>query len=560
MAATLIEPVWAMVTRYLALYQPWTELYKGHSSSVASLGLKYTILPPALIAPRALAGRHYTLFLASAVSLASNGLAVALGGLFDIGLRTKVTLELPLSPSMDTQIQTKRIGIKTTLADVSGTFAEDGGEHWLAAKMLRKKNTPLLPWISTKFYFLPFERDGTVGSALDLTSARTWGFGVNLNCELLEGDVYGQQSWAGVSGGSVPTPAVALNVTIPTADGGVIRCNNSLVAFTVNSLKTGRFAGEYLYGLGPTDRADKEAEDFCNSLLVVGWSRGEITVAERNDSTASYTMDMGTYANTTILCMQRIASAEFNVVVDNDGYVQRLERLTRFTYDDSSLFNYSTTITSFKSQLSTIIRTNPSNGIDTGEMHNGIAPNTLPYSLMNLSISEQSSLSLQDMPPPSYEDAQKVFQDFYSQIAAIVISQNSERVFRSMTKDGGKKPQISGWIFPGHNRVLMDPVMFCISTALLGFSAIASVVIFTARPKRFLPRLPNTLAAEIGFFYASEALKDMAGTANMTSAMRERHLARLGGQYGYGKFIGKDGKVHLGVERMGPISDFKEAL
>src|SRR5205807_5993899 len=102
--ATLIEPLWVVVTRYLALYQPWTQLSRGHSTSAASLGLKYTNLPPVLIAPRALAGSHYILSLASLVVLASNGLAVALGGLFDSGPRpvsTAMTFELPLSPSID---------------------------------------------------------------------------------------------------------------------------------------------------------------------------------------------------------------------------------------------------------------------------------------------------------------------------------------------------------------------------------------------------------------------------------------------------------------------------
>ena len=547
-----------VITRYLSLYQPWTELNRGQSTSSASLGLTYTNLPPVLIAPRALAGGNFILFLASALVLASNGLAVALGGLFDTSLRdtnNTMTFELPLSSSIDTQIQTTERGIKTTLADVSETFAVDGEEHWMIAKLFETT-----PWTERGFYFLPFEWNKTARSELNSASARTRGFGVDLTCELLEGDVYGQQSWAGVSGGSVPKPAAALNVTIPTADGGVIRCNNPLVEFTVDSLKTGHFAGEYLYGLGPTDRVDKEAEDFCNSLIVVGWSRGEITVGERNDSTASYTMDMSTYANTTILCIQRISSAEFNVVLDARDNPSP-HRLTPFTYDDSSFFNHSTTITSFKSQLSTIIRTNPFNGRDTGGMHNDISPNTLPHSLMDFLRSEQgqSSLSLPDTPPPSFEDAQTTFQDFYSWMAAIVISQNSERIFRSTTKDGGKKPQTSGWISYQQSRVSMDPVMFYIATALLGFSTIASLIIFTARPKRFMPRLPNTLAAEIGFFYASEALKDTAGTASMTSALRERHLANLGWKYGYGKFMGKDGNVHLGVERMGPIRDFKEA-
>ena len=156
--ATLIEPVWVVVTRYLALYQSWTELNRGHSSSAASLGLKYTNLPPVLIAPRTLAGRHYILFLDSAVALAFNGLAVALGGLFDTTLRATtntMTFELPLSTNIDTQIQTKAKGIKPTLADVSGTFTVDGGEYWMIAK---ESQSP--PWTSGGFYFLPFEWNG----------------------------------------------------------------------------------------------------------------------------------------------------------------------------------------------------------------------------------------------------------------------------------------------------------------------------------------------------------------------------------------------------------------
>ena len=314
------------------------------------------------MAPRALAGGNFILFLASALVLAPTGLAVALGGLFDTSLRATnntMTFHLPLSTSIDTQIQTTARGIKITLGDVSGTFAVDGEEHWMIAKIFETT-----PWTERGFHFLPFERNKTARSALNFASARTRGFGVDLSCELLEGDVYGQQSWAGVSGGSIPKPAAALNVTIPTAGGGVIRCNNSLVEFMVDSLKTGHFAGEYLYGLGPTDRVDNEAEYFCNSLIVVGWSRGEITVGEWNDSTASYTMDMSTYVNTTILCMQRIPSTEFNVFLDAEDNPWP-HRLTPLTYDGSSFFNRSTAITSFKSQLSTIIRTNPFNGRDT---------------------------------------------------------------------------------------------------------------------------------------------------------------------------------------------------
>ena len=535
-----------VITRYLALYQPWTELNRGHSSPASSLGLKYTNLPPVLIAPRALAGNHYILSLASIVVLASNGLAVALGGLFDVGPRpvsVAMTFELPLSASIDTQ----PTGFRST-------FANDVEEHWLIA-LDNLTGTSLPPWIAPEFYFLPFEWNTTAGNALDLMSANTWGFGANLTCKLLAGDVYGQRSWVGQSGGPFPGPTIGLSLTIPMASGAEARCNSPSQWFSLKSLGTGRFAGEYLYALVATDREYREVEDFCNSLLVMGWSRG--SVGKRNGGIRDFVVDTTTYENTTILCAPQISSAEFNVVVDNKGHVQKFKRLTPFTYDDSAIFNHSTTIASFKAQLNTIIQLSPYAISDTAWMHSDQHPRGLPHYFIESAA--QAPLCDPSTPPPSFEDAQRGFQEFYSRFASIAIGQHSQRVFRSTTKDGGRKPQTSGQIISVQNRVSMDPVMFYIAIVLLGFSTLASAVIFNARPRRFLPRLPITLAAEIGFFYASEALEDTAGTAHMSSAMRQKHLANLGLEYGYGKFMGRDGKLHLGVERMGPIDDFKEA-
>ena len=553
-----MEPLWVVVTRYLAVYQPWTELNKGHASSAASLGLKYTNLPPVLIAPRALAGGHYILSLASIVVLVCNGLAVALGGLFDSGplpISTATTFELPLSPRIETQIYL--IGGQSMAQRAgslyAGTFAKDD-EYWLIA-LTNLTGTPLPPWIAPEFYFLPFEWNTTAVNASGLRSANTWGFGANMTCKLLSADLYGQPSWvAGYN--DLVLPVGALNFKIPTANGSEVRCSNSDAEMRAKALLAGRFAGEYLYGLVPTDIDDKAAEDPCGSFLVMGWNRGSVTLEPgKSLDQASRTIDTGTYKDTAILCTQRISSAEFNVVVDSNGFVQRFKRLTPFSYDNSSLFSNSTAIANFKAQLNTLIRKNWA--LDLGAAHNDQYPHSLPHyyieSLGNRSFCDPSK------PPPSFEDAQRGFQRFYSWFAPIVIGQNSKRIFRSTTKDGGRKPQTSGYRISIQDRVSMDPVMFYIATLLLGFSTIASIVVFTARPKKILPRIPDSLAAEIGFFYASEALEDTAGTAYMSSGMRERHLAKLGWEYGYGKFMGKGGKLRSGVERMGPIADFKEA-
>ena len=106
----------------------------------------------------------------------------------------------------------------------------------------------------------------------------------------------------------------------------------------------------------------------------------------------------------------------------------------------------------------------------------------------------------------------------------------------------------------------MDPVMFYIAVAILGFQLIVGTIIFVSTPRHLLPKFPYNLASEISFFHASSALSDVAGTANMSSAMRNRHLKRLGGTYGYGRFKGSDGESHVGIERMSMIRGYKEAV
>jgi len=106
----------------------------------------------------------------------------------------------------------------------------------------------------------------------------------------------------------------------------------------------------------------------------------------------------------------------------------------------------------------------------------------------------------------------------------------------------------------------MDPVMIYIAVAILGFQLIAGTIILASTPRRLLPRLPLSLASEISFFHASHALSDVAGTANMSSGVRSRHLKRLGGTYGYGRFKGSDGERHVGVERMSMIRGYKEPV
>ena len=131
---------------------------------------------------------------------------------------------------------------------------------------------------------------------------------------------------------------------------------------------------------------------------------------------------------------------------------------------------------------------------------------------------------------------------FYKRFFPILLALNQNRIF---VPAGKVRRSEVGQLESIQPRISMDPVMFYIAVAILGFHLIAGTIIFASTPRRFLPRFPYSLASEISFFHASSALSDVAGTANMSSAIRRHHLKRLGGRYGYGSFKGSDGRSML---------------
>lgn len=96
MFATLIEPMWNMLSRILCLLQPFEELRKGNAAASSTIDVKYTNLPPQLTVWRALRAGHLLLASVCIVSISSNILAVALSALLSENI---VTTELPFASS-----------------------------------------------------------------------------------------------------------------------------------------------------------------------------------------------------------------------------------------------------------------------------------------------------------------------------------------------------------------------------------------------------------------------------------------------------------------------------
>ncbi|PUU73919.1 hypothetical protein B9Z19DRAFT_1196591 [Tuber borchii] len=548
--ATLLEPFWILVGRYLALYQPYTELRRENASPASSLGLKYTNIPPMLIAPRALRHGHIFLFLASMMVITANFLAVALGGIFDQSsqpLTSDIMVAYPFTTGINTEMQR----VKSRYGVLVETFAKDLEEHWLVVNTNVVESTALPEWVTNEFFFLPFEWKS--GSKANLRTSVTQGYGGSLKCQLLAGNTF-QQISSNIDENAPNSPTLRINFTMPLSDGDSVRCGNN-VTMDVELLKPGiqPYAMEWVWGLKASDGSDQKAVQACGSRILAGWGRGEveIVVGENSFGTSSVTMQ----SNTTLICSQQISSGQFRVTVDGEGHVKKFKRIGELKYDDPRIFNGSTSVGNFTAQLAILLRASPNKELDLSIMHYFNSSHSFPHFIGEYLINK--NLSDPSTPSPSFEDAQQALSKFYECFFPIVLARNRDRIF---VPTGNLGRSGVGQLLSLEPRMLMDPVMFYIAVVILGFQLIAGAIIFASTPRRFLPKFPYNLASEISFFHASSALSDVAGTANMSSAMRSRHLKRLGGTYGYGRFKGSDGESHVGIERMSLIRGYKEAV
>lgn len=115
---------------------------------------------------------------------------------------------------------------------------------------------------------------------------------------------------------------------------------------------------------------------------------------------------------------------------------------------------------------------------------------------------------------------------------------------------------IAGVIVTLEDRIFFTVSLFFISEIILGVYIIVSILVYIHRPGRYFARMPTSIAATIALFASSAAVKDLQGTAQMTNKERDGHLKDQ--RYRYGSYIGSDGSVHVGIEKMPFVQHMKE--
>jgi hypothetical protein len=92
--------------------------------------------------------------------------------------------------------------------------------------------------------------------------------------------------------------------------------------------------------------------------------------------------------------------------------------------------------------------------------------------------------------------------------------------------------------------------MFIISEAILCTYVVVAIWVYARRPGQYLARMPTSIASVIALFAASMAVHDMRGTSYLDKKGRAQHLERVDSRYGFGSFVGSDGRVHVGIEKV----------
>ncbi len=295
----------------------------------------------------------------------------------------------------------------------------------------------------------------------------------------------------------------------------------------------GTHAAELFADMRPfSQNASKEEQDFCSRQLIAAFLRANVTVVdvapENSDFPASgYQLSEALYVG----CELSIQMASFDVSVDHEGYVQEYTQKTPLS-EAAFPLPQPGNISSLHNGINTAMWSKTSRGSQQTFWHTDlVADSWLKY----LIKSRMQSTAFLDpsLPPPSASAIGPVLEDISARLFAIVLGINTD-IFL---------PAAAGSTIPGVTitqvrRVFMSWPMFVVSIVLIALNLIMAVLYYAKRPPKMLEEMPTTIASIL-------KLVEGSGLAVETADAK----TRAEWQIGYGRYVGTDGKPHIGIER-----------
>ncbi len=472
------------------------------------------------------------------IALSSNLLAVTLSILFNEA-PTTVRANITSTPSLGTNFNGSMV-VFFGNSTVPITYSD----HYYVIMSNLLEGTSLPPWIDNEFFYIPFEIPSTPpdyvlssqgNTNVESYNARTRAFGITTTCQTL------QQKGAGTgalfqpsNNGSEILFSTGYNlpngVTCADWPGG----NETTIS--PGLLPDSAAAVEFLQPAAAPSTSNagypslSGNQGFCQESVVLGWARVGPAVSSASSMVSNATNGRS-FEYILMGCQPHLITAEATVSVDPDGHILEVTEIGPFDTNPSS---YSTTneTATLVAQINNLIAQSTRH-----TWHNDSFTtdwiNSILKTYMNSSQLVDPTAQL-----PDVQNIIPIVEDLYQRLAAVILGLNTEP-FTAPAPNS----QLNVTVTMTETRIFMSPLMFEISVTILALHLLTAVTYYTNRPKRFLPRMPTTIASLIAYVSMSHAVQDV--TPNCSSAVSS--------SYAYGRFIGVDGKPHVGIERQSRV-------
>lgn len=460
------------------------------------------------------------------MALLVNVLTVALGGTFN---------ELPLQkhyPITFNDIRGTNL-TRGTLLDTHYLSIGHYYDHFYAASTNISHNTTLPPWVTTKYTFLPVNETVQPSTASDLFKAKLRGFGVDTKCEAMSSSPAGSRAFANVTellrGRGRYENETGASFNFLRDNGTWTPCYPTAILTGLDP--AGQSAREVVTPLWPISyyayRTPKPYEDhFCEDKFVVGWLRA-------NSKDLNNTFD-----SSFLYCESALQTAMFDVDFDRAGHI--------LAYNRSGEFDEITQFMSLNMSQSLVLQANDLiNDIGRPSIESAWHNGTMVVDWWNYLL--KSLMQTTDLVDPSVEVPKServipVVEDLYQRLFAILLGKNLD-----LFEEATKPTNISGVVVVTETRIFLNDTAFLLSVIILCLNAIVLIWVYLRQSDAYLPRLPSTLGSLLAYTAASRAVREY-GEGNGTSDEESWHKKAFPGTFSFGKYLGVDGNLHVGIE------------
>jgi hypothetical protein len=520
--ATLIEPVWVVLNRLICMFQPFEELRNGNALARRSVDLKYASLPPQFSLPRALEAKHLVLSAVCAMALLANVLAVSFSGLLD-----EETLAVA-SRTNATSIYSAQL--KTDIANDTQT-GNPSSFYYSMANFT--SGTPMPQWTDDSAFYLPTSHAAQLNQSDLLQLDNNPALGLSLQCDPIDRDHGYVWNFSGASFELASSVSVDANVTVDILNdhGDPLRCSagtsvsSDFYPWPCTSREI--MAIEYLKSLSSITSVGGSESDPCQGLLLAVWAR-KPAFEMCGDGPYTLSDDQAT----AMVCKQKVTVQSVNVTLDGEHRV--LEAVSETVPED--LPGSQELI---KQATHALWR---GSGSNIGMWHNDSFPSDWHSYVMKMMNPDAEFLD-PTLPPPDFDLIANMFTQAYQKTFSTWLGLDHGRLLALASEDDGSV--VSGILRRPEVRIVVSRPMTILSSTILGLYIIVAIAVYARRPGKFLPRQPLTMASDIALFASSKAVREMEAVG-MSNCGREKEEQR----FGYGSFIGVDGRPHIGVERV----------